>query len=249
MGPFARSCLAQSTLWCKVHRMWTDASTKTNPRSELARLDELGQVTRELAEAGYGKQDVLRGLSWLPTSAVAAIGAAIWPLSHSWAYVVASLLPVAWLVGPMLFERRYLEIGRVEPFTYVAPPGPGLRKAGRIFATTTWLAGGAGLAFGWALLGAIPGLPHGLAPSVLLVTFVVSGILGWRTPTLWRWMAPSLLYGWLISMGLRLGDGEGAPSVLLGMLCMLALAVFWGLADHRHFLHLERRLANLRERE
>lgn len=228
--------------------MLTQASTGNDPRSELARLDELEEVTRELAEAGYGKQEALRGLSWLPTSTVAALGAAVWPLSRSWSYVVASLIPVAWLVGPLVFEGRYLEIGRVEPFTYVPPPGPGLRKAGWIFAITAWLGGGAGLAFGWARLAAIPGLPHGLAASVLLVTFVVSGILGWRTPTLWRWLAPSLLYGWLISMGLRLGDGDGASTMLLGMLCMLALAALWAISDHRHFLHLERRLANLRER-
>ena len=218
------------------------------PVPELARLDELGKVTKEIADARYGKQEELRGLSWLPASAVAAIGAAIWPVSQSWSYVVACLLPVAWLVAPLVFEGRYLGIGRVEPFTYVPPPGPRLRLAGRIFAVSAWLGGGVSLALAWTKLAAMRELPHGLAPGVLLVGFVVTGILGWRAPTVWRWTAPSLLYLWLLTMGLRLDEGDRATSVLMGMLCMLAVAALWGIADHRSFLRLERRLASLRER-
>lgn len=214
--------------------------------AELARLDELARVTRDSMAYGHPSG---RGLAGLPIAAVCGLSGSLGLVAPAWAFVVLALGPVALLAGPALLDDRYLALGRVEAFTYVAPPGPGLLRAGLVFAAAVWVAAGGVLALLARRLWAFPGLPVGVALGAWLASFLAVGWLGWRAAKGGsQWFGATLFFGILLSLGRDLGRSERMSAFALGVTIAGAFLALVALLDHLHFRKLERRLRALRER-
>jgi hypothetical protein len=216
--------------------------------AELARLDDLARVTRAFAEAGYAKREGVRGLAALPGAVIGGVAGLACLVAPAWGFLLLALVPVALLVGPICLEDRYRSVGEVRPFTFVAPPGPGLLRAGRILAAAVWLVAGADLLLDGKRLLSHPGLPAGLAPVVWGAAFLAVGYLGSRGATSARWLQASILFGCAARVGARLVEGEKPRAIVLGATIGFAILGAFAVADHLHFRKLERRLRALRER-
>lgn len=216
--------------------------------AELARLDELERLTKAFAKTGYARSDGFRGLTVLPCAITGALAGLLGAFDPPWGYLLLACEPVALLAGPLFLEERYLRVGRVEPFTYVPPPGPRLRRAGRIFATLAWLLSGVGLVLYPRVFLHFPGLPTGLALAVWGASFLAVGLLGWRATTSSRWLAGSIQFGVMLQLGTHYLRGDEPRAFALGFSIVLATAGILAVVDHLRFRKLERRLRALRER-